>query len=102
MTNLEIPALAKSVVALIRKRVKRPRGLPKITPRSGRLRWQRKNKPCCPLGLCDPARLTGVPEALEAATTLGLGWPQTFTFIEWWDALNQEDARAAMDLIWGR
>ena len=100
MTIPPIPAAAMPVVEAIRREVPRPKQLPKPGPRAehGERAFLRFGA-ACPMGLLPGAR-TPCPSSRDELYWFELTSHSIVAFYHWWDA--QTDARAAMDLVWGR
>ena len=108
-----IPKQAQQVADLIRKKVKRPKELPKYYRRDGTsLRWGRKRVrwdyglcACCPMGLLKNS-FNPCPVSLEnfGAWDDGLhpSGKAITSFYLWWDALKEKDAKRAVDAVWGK
>ena len=102
-----IPKAAMPVVNVLRRDVKRPRKLPSyfVPPESlvRALRWRMKlpSSGClaCPMGLhplatnSAPGSRASFPVASNRAVR---------KFGTWWDSIERDDRRAAVDAIWPR
>jgi len=103
------------VIPIIREETKRPNTLPIRTFNNNNkftsLRWEGINTGInplkfrvCPLGLI-PAAIWGEPESLSDFSDnriKDLTQEELEIFYDWWDSIKQEDAKEAMDLIWGK
>lgn len=85
---MTIPIEALPVLEILRRDVKRPSTLPTYTPDG--LRWGQ----CCPMGLCDLAR---VEEPYEAGD-FPADEEAIQAFANWWDGLG--DAEFAIEAVW--
>ncbi|KKN68467.1 hypothetical protein LCGC14_0451030 [marine sediment metagenome] len=92
-----IPPCAAKVLDCIRKNVKRPRRLPRLTG-SNRLRWfKRTAMVCCPMGLL-PGAISPQPWVKRHLKGWDLPGRGIKCFAIWWD--EQQDARAAVNAVW--
>lgn len=101
-----IPAEAMPVVEILRRDVPRPRELPTsrtLAPTNDHLRWYGGRSPnrwtsrCCPMGL-HPAAGLPTPRCDDEFPASSLA---IFAFAEWWDSLEDADAVAAVEAVWG-
>ena len=97
---MQKPRGVTSLLKLLRA-LPRPKHLPAPPKDETALRFRKKKGGfrCCPLGLL-PTADTGIPQ-----TTDDCGLPVRYMnevdcFIDWWDNVDREDAKAAVDFIW--
>lgn len=97
MSLPKFPKQALQVLRIIRDDVPRPEELPNGDERGDKLTW------CglfCPMGL-HPKSSSSLPSCSDQFANGQCAESSTAAFLEWWDGIEEEDAQAAVDFIWG-